>query len=138
MKKIIGLCLVMLMVCSVSMFAQWDRSGRSDMDPSKRVEKMITDLNLSENQATDLRKIENEYHDRMKNNMESMQRGRELTEEQREAMRTEREKHREQMETWMNEKNERVRGVLTEDQYRRYIEMQRTPQNGERPNNRRK
>ena len=51
MKKVIGLCLVLL-ISSVSVFAQdGKRRTKKGGDPAQRCEKMIADLKLNEKQA---------------------------------------------------------------------------------------
>lgn len=51
MKKVIGLCLVVLL-SSTSVFARENRRmDKRKMDPSARCEKMIADLKLDEKQA---------------------------------------------------------------------------------------
>ena len=83
MKKVIGLCLVVLL-SSTSVFARENRRmDKRKMDPSARCEKMIADLKLDEKQAVEFRKLQKEY-------MEKAQK-------EREAMKAEREKQREKM-----------------------------------------
>ena len=66
MKKVIGLCLVLL-ISSVSVFAQDGKRGaKKGGDPAQRCEKMIADLKLDEKQAADFRKVEAEFRDKMK------------------------------------------------------------------------
>ena len=51
MKKVIGLCLVVLL-SSTSVFARENRRmDKRKMDPSARCEKMIADLKIDEKQA---------------------------------------------------------------------------------------
>ena len=58
MKKVIGLCLVLL-ISSVSVFAQDGKRGaKKGGNPAQRCEKMIADLKLDEKQAADFRKVE--------------------------------------------------------------------------------
>ena len=53
MKKVIGLCLVVLL-SSTSVFARENRRmDKRKMDPSARCEKMIADLKLDEKQAVE-------------------------------------------------------------------------------------
>ena len=93
MKKVIGLCLVVLL-SSTSVFARENRRmDKRKMDPSARCEKMIADLKLDEKQAVEFRKLQKEY-------MEKAQK-------EREAMKAEREKQREKM-LAMREDTERV------------------------------
>ena len=61
MKKVIGLCLVVLL-SSTSVFARENRRmDKRKMDPSARCEKMIADLKLDEKQAVEFRKLQKEY-----------------------------------------------------------------------------
>ena len=65
MKKVIGLCLVLL-ISSVSVFAQDGKRGaKKGGDPAQRCEKMIADLKLDEKQAADFRKVEAEFREKM-------------------------------------------------------------------------
>ncbi|MCD7932431.1 MAG: DUF4890 domain-containing protein [Tannerellaceae bacterium] len=123
MKKIVGLCLVVLM-STASLFAQDGRRGQRDFDPTERIEKTIRDLNLNDDQAAQYRAIEKEYADRWKTDRERMDGNR----EDREQMRADMEKRREEMERMQNEKHERVKQILTDDQYKRYLENQRSMQ----------
>ena len=100
MKKVIGLCLVVLL-SSTSVFARENRRmDKRKMDPSARCEKMIADLKLDEKQAVEFRKLQKEY-------MEKAQK-------EREAMKAEREKH----------KNVHMKKILTEEQFKQYLEKQ--------------
>ena len=92
MKKVIGLCLVLL-ISSVSVFAQDGKRGaKKGGDPAQRCEKMIADLKLDEKQAADFRKVEAEFRDKMK------------AERKQDA---------------------EMKKILTEDQYKQYLEKQR-------------
>ena len=99
MKKVIGLCLVVLL-SSTSVFARENR----------RIEKMIADLKLDEKQAVEFRKLQKEY-------MEKAQK-------EREAMKAEREKQREKMLAMREDKNAQMKKILTEEQYKQYLEKQ--------------
>ena len=93
MKKVIGLCLVVLL-SSTSVFARENRRmDKRKMDPSARCEKMIADLKLDEKQAV-------------------------------EAMKAEREKQREKMLAMREDKNAQMKKILTEEQYKQYLEKQ--------------
>lgn len=65
MKKVIGLCLVLL-ISSVSVFAQDGKRGAKKEVIRHNVVKMIADLKLDEKQAADFRKVEAEFRDKMK------------------------------------------------------------------------
>ena len=80
------------------------------MDPSARCEKMIADLKLDEKQAVEFRKLQKEY-------MEKAQK-------EREAMKAEREKQREKMLAMREDKNAQMKKILTEEQYKQYLEKQ--------------
>lgn len=91
MKKVIGLCLVLL-ISSVSVFAQdGKRRTKKGGDPVQRCEKMIADLKLNEKQAD-----------------------------------SDRRKMREKMITMRNERDAEMKKILTEDQYKQYLEKQRS------------
>ena len=102
MKKVIGLCLVVLL-SSTSVFARENRRmDKRKMDPSARCEKMIADLKLDEKQAVEFRKLQKEYK----------------------AMKAEREKQREKMLAMREDKNAQMKKILTEEQYKQYLEKQ--------------
>ena len=67
MKKVIGLCLVLL-ISSVSVFCpRWQtRCKKKEVIRHNVVKKMIADLKLDEKQAADFRKVEAEFRDKMK------------------------------------------------------------------------
>ena len=92
MKKVIGLCLGVLL-SSTSVFARENRRmDKRKMDPSARCEKMIADLKLDEKQAVEFRKLQKEYMEKML------------------AMR--------------EDKNAQMKKILTEEQYKQYLEKQ--------------
>lgn len=69
MKKVIGLCLVVLL-SSTSVFARENRRmDKRKMDPSARCEKMIADLKLDEKQAVEFRKLQKSIWKRLKKNV---------------------------------------------------------------------
>ena len=69
MKKVIGLCLVVLL-SSTSVFARENRRmDKRKMDPSARCEKMIADLKLDEKQAVEFRKLKKSIWKRLKKNV---------------------------------------------------------------------
>ena len=72
MKKVIGLCLVVLL-SSTSVFARENRRmDKRKMDPSARCEKMIADLKLDEKQAVEFRKLQKEYMEKAQKEREAM------------------------------------------------------------------
>ena len=111
MKKVIGLCLVLL-ISSVSVFAQDDKRGaKKGGDPAQRCEKMIADLKLDEKQAADFRKVEAEFRDKMK--------------AERKQADLDRRKMREKMMSLRDDRDAEMKKILTEDQYKQYLEKQR-------------
>lgn len=112
MKKIIGLCLVLLL-SSVSAFAR-DNHKRTDnkADLSKRYERVITDLKLNEKQASEFRKINDEF-------MQKAQK-------ERADVKSMREKQREKMMAMREDKNAQIKKILTDEQYKLYTEKQKS------------
>ncbi len=107
MKKVIGLCLVLL-ISSVSVFAQGGkRSAKKGGDPAQRCEKMIADLKLDEKQAADFRKVEAEFRDKM--------------EAERKQLDSDRQKMREKMTAMRNDRDAEMKKILTEDQYKQLL-----------------
>ena len=103
MKKVIGLCLVLL-ISSVSVFAQDGKRGaKKGGDPAQRCEKMIADLKLDEKQAADFRKVEAEFRDKMK--------------AERKQADLDRRKMREKMMSLRDDRDAEMKKILTEDQY---------------------
>ncbi|WP_102407874.1 hypothetical protein [Parabacteroides bouchesdurhonensis] len=110
MKKVIGLCLVVLL-SSVSAFAREGRHmDRKAGDPSKRCEKMIQELKLDDKQAAEFRKINEEFRQKMK--------------AEREVAKADREKKRAGMLAMRNDRDAQLKKVLTEEQYKLYQEKQ--------------
>ncbi len=113
MKKVIGLFLVIL-ISTVSVFAQKDQRGKRGGDPTQRCEKMITELKLDEKQAAEFRKINTEFREKMM--------------QERKAVEADRQKMREQMKTLRNDRDEQLKKILTDEQYKQYQEKQNVPQ----------
>lgn len=112
MKKVIGLCMVIL-ISSVSVFAQGGKRGaKKGGDPAQRCEKMIADLKLDDKQAAEFRKVEAEFKEKMK--------------AEREKAESDRRDMREKMTTMRNERDAEMKKILTEDQYKQYLEKQRS------------
>ncbi len=110
MKKVVGLCLAVLL-CTGSVFAAPDRQKDKKQERANRCERMISDLKLNEQQAADFRRINEEFREKMLKEKESME--------------AERNQMREKMTTLMNEKNAAVKKVLTDEQYKLYLEKQK-------------
>lgn len=112
MKKVIGLCLVILL-SSVSAFAR-DNHKRTDKkaDPSKRCERMISELKLDEKQAAEFRKINDEFTQK--------------AQKEREEVKSAREKQREKMMAIREDRNAQMKKFLTDEQYKLYTEKQQS------------
>lgn len=118
MKKVIGLCVVILL-SSVSVFAQADNNRRGrNRDGKTRFERFSEDLKLDEKQKAEVLKINEAYAEKMKADRDA----------QREKMKAEREERRRTMTAMRDRKNEEVKKVLTEEQYRQYLEKQQRPE----------
>lgn len=69
MKKVIGLCLVVLL-SSTSVFARENRRmDKRKMDPSARCEKMVADLKLDEKQAVEFLNFKKSIWKRFRKNV---------------------------------------------------------------------
>lgn len=75
------------------------------------VKKMIADLKLDEKQAADFRKVEAEFRDKMK--------------AERKQADLDRRKMREKMMSLRDDRDAEMKKILTEDQYKQYLEKQR-------------
>lgn len=118
MKKVIGLCMVIL-ISSVSVFAQQGKRGaKKGGDPAQRCEKIIADLKLDDKQAAEFRKVEAEFKEKMKT--------------EREKAESDRREMREKMTSMRNERDAEIKKILTEDQYKQYLEKQpsKSPRKG--------
>ncbi|WP_099463632.1 hypothetical protein [Parabacteroides provencensis] len=108
MKKVIGLCLV-IVLSSVSVFARdGKRMDKRNDDSSKRYERMVESLKLDEKQAAEFRKINQEFADKMK--------------VEREKAKVVRDKKRAEMTAMRTERDAQLKKVLTEEQYKLYQE----------------
>lgn len=115
MKKVIGLFLVIL-ISTVSVFAQKERHGKKGGDPAQRCEKMITSLNLNEKQAADFRKVETAFRTKMM--------------KEREEVKADRQKKQVKMKAMRDDKNAEMKKILTDEQYKQYIEKQQSHTSG--------
>lgn len=107
MKKVIGLCLVMVL-SSASLFAQDGRRGDKKMDRTQRCERMISELKLNPTQAAEVRKL---HEDFIKE-----------SEKERAEMNAFRDKQREKMKARAAEMNAQLKKILTDEQYKLYQE----------------
>lgn len=111
MKKVIGLCLVMVL-SSASLFAQDGRRADKKMDPAQRCERMISELKLNETQAADFRKI---HEDFMKQ-----------AEKERAEMKAFHDEQRKKMKVMETEKDAQLKKILTDEQYKLYLEKKQS------------
>jgi len=109
MKKVFFSLAMFAFLASGSVCMAQDRPQR--MSPEKRVEQMVKDLNLNEKQTKEFKAL-----------MENMrpQRGQNGGER---PSREEMEKRRTEMET-------KIKGILTEEQYKKYQDMQKNRRRG--------
>ena len=112
MKKVFALVLI-LMAASVSAFAQdgSQQNNRQRMTPEERMNKIAKDLQLNEKQTKDFKKINEEFMDKLK--------------KQRESGEKDQKKAREAMESARKDRNDKIKKVLTEDQYKKFEEMEK-------------
>lgn len=90
---------------------RWQTRCKKGGDPAQRCEKMIADLKLDEKQAADFRKVEAEFRDKMK--------------AERKQADWDRRKMREKMMSLRDDRDAEMKKILTEDQYKQYLEKQR-------------
>ncbi|WP_455627764.1 hypothetical protein [Parabacteroides chinchillae] len=123
MKKVIGLCLV-IVLSSVSVFARdGKRMDKRNDDSSKRYETMVESLKLDEKQAAEFRKINQEFANKMK--------------VERENAKVARDKKRAEMTAMRTERDAQLKKVLTEEQYKLYQEKMAAKKNHRKGNGRR-
>lgn len=120
MKKVVGLCLVMVL-SSASVFAQEGRRMDRKMNPAQRCERMITELKLNETQAAEFRKINEDF---MKQ-----------AEKERREMNTFRDKQRDKMMTMEKEKDAQLKKILTDEQYKLYQDKKQSMRKKHRQGN---
>ena len=104
MKKVIGLCLIVLLG-STSAFAAGKRGPVHD--PSIRIERMIAELRLKGKQADEFRKIQREYIEQVRREREEMRKAHEARQRKLEAIR--------------EKKEAELRKLLSEEQYWQYL-----------------
>ena len=109
MKKVILSLAMFAFLASGSVCMAQDRPQR--MNPQQRVEQMVKDLELNEKQAKEFNAL-----------MESMrpQRGQNAGERP----------SREDMQKRRTEMEAKIKGILTEEQYKKYQDMQKNRRNG--------
>lgn len=109
MKKVILSLAMFAFLASGSVCMAQDRPQR--MNPQQRIEQMVKDLELNEKQAKEFKAL-----------MESMrpQRGQNAGERP----------SREDMQKRRTEMEAKIKGILTEEQYKKYQDMQKNRRNG--------
>lgn len=111
MKKIVGLCLVVLLSSvSVSAFARGGKGGDKCQDASKRCERIAEELKLNDKQAADFNKINDEFAAKMKT--------------ERDVAKANRDQQRAKMLAMRDDKNAEVKKILTDEQYKQYLDKQ--------------
>lgn len=110
MKKIIALCLVIL-ATSVSAFAFNGKLQDKKQNSSKRIEQLAKDLKLDEKQTKEFQKILVDSMNKLKKENESAG--------------NDREKKRSNMKALITERDEQLKKVLTEEQYKQYKEKEK-------------
>lgn len=110
MKKVIALFLVIL-ISTVSVFAQKEKRGGRNGDLAQRSEKMVEALKLNEQQAAEFRKVNAEFKEKMM--------------KEREAVNADREKMRAKAQEMRKEKDAQIKKILTDEQFQQYLEKQK-------------
>lgn len=116
MKKIVGLFLIMA-VSSTTVFAQGrggNGRGRDHTDPEKRWEQVIKELQLDDKQASEFKKINGDFRQKIQKERD----------DNRDAARENREQQRKKIDALVGERNEKVKKIMTEEQYKKYEEIQ--------------
>lgn len=116
MKKIIVLCMIVL-GSSLSVFAQEKGrrpQGQKGEDPAKRIEKIAKELNLDETKTKEFQKINTEFMEKMRSEMSTSK--------------EDRAKAREKMESLRKDRDEQIKKMLTEEQYKKYQEIEKKNQ----------
>ena len=107
MKKVIGLCLA-VSLCSTTLFAENEFQGnRNNENRASRCEKIIRELKLNDKQAAEFREIHQEFSEKMR--------------EEREDIKKDRREARGKILEMREERNVKMKKVLTQEQYRQYL-----------------
>jgi len=123
MKRILIVCITMIFACAMSMSAQ-DRQGRRGGNPEQRYEQMKKELGLEDAQVDSLKAIDTQFRAEFQKAREQNGGNGGFNPEEMQKM---------------NEKrNERVKTILTDEQYTKYLELQQSqrrggPGGGQRP-----
>lgn len=122
MKKVLTICLI-AMITSVSSFAQNPqhvRRGGRMMDPKQQIERLSDKLYLTDDQKKEFESINNEFFTKMR--------------AERNTNQGDREKMRESMQALMNERDARIKSLLTDEQYKQYVANQEQMRNRNKKN----
>lgn len=118
MKKLIGLFLI-LFLSSTVLIAQENRTAKRGADMKAMQERMISELKLDEKQAAEYQKISDEF----RSNMQS----------EREKMGGDRQAMFEKMKTLRAERDEKLKAVLSEEQFKQLQEKEKQMQGNRGP-----
>lgn len=116
MKKVFVACCLFVFAFAVS--AQ-QGGGQGRMNPEQRYERMKSELSLTDKQLADIKKIDEEYTPK--------------TRELFEKYSNDREKMTAEMTKLNEERNAKVKPLLSADQYTKYVEMNNRMRGGGRP-----
>lgn len=115
MKKLIGLFLI-LFLSSTVLIAQENRTAKRGADMQER---MISELKLDEKQAAEYQKISDEFRSKMQS--------------EREKMGGDRQAIFEKMKTLRAERDEKLKAVLSEEQFKQLQEKEKQMQGNRGP-----
>ncbi|HNU36857.1 MAG: hypothetical protein PHY27_12990 [Parabacteroides sp.] len=118
MKKLIGLFLI-LFLSSTVLIAQENRTARRGADMKAMQERMISELKLDEKQAAEYQKISDEFRSKMQS--------------EREKMGGDRQAMFEKMKTLRAERDEKLKAVLSEEQFKQLQEKEKQMQGNRGP-----
>ena len=118
MKKLIGLFLI-LFLSSTVLIAQENRTARRGADMKAMQERMISELKLDEKQAAEYQKISDEFRSTMQS--------------EREKMGGDRQAMFEKMKTLRAERDEKLKAVLSEEQFKQLQEKEKQMQGNRGP-----
>ncbi len=90
------------------------------MDPKQQIERLSDKLYLTDDQKKEFESINNEFFTKMR--------------AERNANQGDREKMRESMQTLMNERDARIKSLLTDQQYKQYVANQEQMRDRNRKN----
>ncbi len=113
MKKLFYTLVAVLFVSQFSYAQRGQGQQRQRMTPEQRVERMVEELGLDETQKEAILEIENDFGEKTANFRETI----------READEGERRDLMQSMRAIMDEKNAKIREVLTEEQQEQFDEM---------------